>query len=76
MAINDHVLRAAALALSNAAKGENIYLPLAKAQRLVEPALETAMDLLANRSGGWRFERSSLAVRDASGVRRTDTTKT
>lgn len=71
MAIRAEVLKAAALALSDAARGENIYLPPAKAQRLVEPVLEAAIEMGSSSTGvGPRTSRALM--RDAGTAWRGD----
>ncbi|MDX3884908.1 MAG: hypothetical protein QHC65_10835 [Sphingomonas sp.] len=65
MAISDEGLHAAAAALSDAARGENIYLPAAKARRIVEPALEAAIEIVRRRSANPRIERTRAMIREA-----------
>jgi len=64
MAIGEDVLKAAALALSDAAKSENIYLPQAKARRMIEPALQAAIEVIALRSPNPRVERTRMLLRE------------
>ncbi|SNS05948.1 hypothetical protein SAMN06295912_10187 [Sphingomonas laterariae] len=70
MRISEDVLVVAALALSDAARGENIYLPMAKARRMIVPALEAAIEHARERSLDPRIERNRVLVRNAFGVRR------
>ncbi|WP_380877107.1 hypothetical protein ACFB49_11470 [Sphingomonas sp. DBB INV C78] len=64
MLIRDEVLQAAAMALSDAARGENIYLPFAKARRMIEPALEAAVTIARQHGGSPRMESVRSLVRN------------
>lgn len=63
MAISEEVRSAAALALSEAARQENIYLPFNKAARLVEPVIDAVMAIARRRSPDMRIERNRAALR-------------